>query len=80
MTEKPGAFIVVEQVRSPIGRPAWQRAILTGLGLNKIGRRSKLKDTNAARGMIARVAHLVRVVEDPGYMGVQADEAQRSRG
>lgn len=69
MTEKPKDVIVVEQVRSPIGRPAWQRAVLTGLGLNKIGRRSRLKDTNAARGMIARVAHLVRVIEGPGVDG-----------
>ena len=69
MAENPEAFIVVEQVRSPIGRPSWQRAVLTGLGLNKIGRRSRLKDTDAARGMIARVAHLVRVVEGPGADG-----------
>lgn len=57
--------IVVEQVKSPIGRPAAQRAVLIGLGLNKIGRRSVLEDTDAVRGMIARVAHLIRVSGDP---------------
>jgi large subunit ribosomal protein L30 len=58
------ATVTLEQIRSPIGRPAEQRATLVGLGLNKIGRRSSLKDTPAVRGMIAKVAHLVRVVED----------------
>jgi large subunit ribosomal protein L30 len=55
--------LTVEQTKSPIGRPASQRATLIGLGLNKIGRRSSLNDTPAIRGMIAKVAHLVRIVE-----------------
>ena len=55
--------VTVEQTRSPIGRPAAQRATLKGLGLNKIGRRSTLEDTPAVRGMIAKVAHMLRVVE-----------------
>ncbi len=63
MPEEPAVKVVVEQVRSPIGRPAAQRAVLLGLGLNKIGRRSSLEDTSATRGMIARVAHLIRIVE-----------------
>ena len=54
---------VVEQTRSPIGRPAEQRQTLIGLKLNKIGRRSTLEDTPSVRGMVAKVAHLVRVVE-----------------
>ena len=64
MTENPVARIIVEQIKSPIGRPASQRATLVGLGLNKIGRRSSLEDTAAVRGMIAKVAHLVRIVEE----------------
>jgi large subunit ribosomal protein L30 len=55
--------IVVEQVRSPIGRPAYQRATLKGLGLNKIGRRAEVENTPAVKGMIAKVAHLVRIVD-----------------
>jgi large subunit ribosomal protein L30 len=55
--------ITVVQTGSPIGRPGEQRATLKGLGLNRIGRRSDLVDTPAVRGMIAKVAHLVRVVE-----------------
>ena len=59
-----GKTIIIEQTGSPIGRPSQQRQTLVGLGLNKIGRRSSLEDTPAVRGMVAKVAHLVRVVED----------------
>jgi large subunit ribosomal protein L30 len=55
--------ITVEQVSSPIGRPRQQRETLVGLRLNKIGRRASLEDTPAVRGMIAKVAHLVRIVD-----------------
>ena len=54
--------ITIEQHSSPQRRPAEQRATLIGLGLNKIRRTSTLVDTPATRGMIAKVAHLVRVV------------------
>jgi large subunit ribosomal protein L30 len=65
MTAARADKIVVEQVKSPIGRPAAQRAVLIGLGLNKIGRRSVLEDTDAVRGMIAKVTHLIRVSGEP---------------
>ena len=56
--------IVVEQIGSPIRRPAYQRATLIGLGLNKMHKRRTLIDTPQVRGMIAKVSHLVRVVDD----------------
>jgi large subunit ribosomal protein L30 len=56
-------MITLQQTASAIGRPAEQRQTLVGLGLNKIGRRSAVLDTPAARGMIAKVAHLVRVLD-----------------
>ncbi len=55
--------VTVEQTGSPIRRDKSQRATLIGLGLNKIRRQSTLTDTPAVRGMIAKVAHLVRVVD-----------------
>jgi large subunit ribosomal protein L30 len=55
--------IKIEQIGSPIRRRSDQRATLVGLGLNKIGRTKNLPDTPQTRGMIAKVAHLVRVVE-----------------
>ena len=48
---------------SPLRRHHSQRETLVGLRLNKIGRVSKLVDTPQTRGMIAKVAHLIRVVE-----------------
>jgi large subunit ribosomal protein L30 len=56
--------IKVEQIGSPIRRHASQRATLVGLGLNKIGRTAEVLDTPAARGMLEKVKHLVRVVAD----------------
>ena len=61
-TGSNAAKFVVEQTKSPIGRPASQRQTLVALGLNKIGRRSSLIDNPSTRGMVASVAHLVRVV------------------
>ena len=55
--------LTVVQTGSAIGRPADQRQTLVGLKLNKIGRKAVLEDTQAVRGLIAKVAHLVRVVE-----------------
>ncbi len=54
-------YIEVTQVRSTIGRPEAQRQIIKGLGLGKIRRTVKLKDTPAARGMVEKVQHLVEV-------------------
>ena len=56
--------IVVEQYRSPNRRPDIQRRTLIGLGLNKMQRRRELEDTPAVRGMIERIGHLVRIVDD----------------
>ena len=59
-----GKTIKVTQTGSPIRRTKDQRATLIGLGLNRIRRRSTLQDTPAVRGMIAKVSHLVRVVDE----------------
>jgi large subunit ribosomal protein L30 len=58
-----GKTIKVEQVGSPSRRHWDQRATLQGLGLNKIRRQKDVPDTAATRGMIAKVAHLVRVID-----------------
>ncbi|HMK70805.1 MAG TPA: 50S ribosomal protein L30 [Xanthobacteraceae bacterium] len=56
--------VTVQQTGSPMRRDRTQRQTLVGLKLNKIGRVAKLVDTPQTRGMIAKVAHLVRVVEN----------------
>ncbi len=58
------ATIVVKQVGSPIRRPAKQRAVLIGLGLNKMHRTRELEDTPSIRGMVATVPHLVEIIEE----------------
>ena len=60
----PAKTVTVEQIGSPIRRPEDQRATLIGLGLNKMHRRRTLEDTPAVRGMINKIPHLVRVVDE----------------
>ena len=55
--------VTIKQIGSPIRRKGDQRATLVGLGLNRMGRESTLEDTPSVRGMIAKVAHMVEVVE-----------------
>jgi large subunit ribosomal protein L30 len=57
------AKVTVRQTASPIRRKSDQRATLVGLGLNRIGRTAVLEDTPSVRGMIAKVAHMVEVVD-----------------
>lgn len=64
MATKKSKTITVEQYASANRRPKIQTDTLIGLGLNKLYRRRTLVDTPEVRGMINRIAHLVRVVED----------------
>ena len=57
------AQVKVRQTGSPIRRKSDQRATLVGLGLNRVGRVATLEDTPSVRGMIAKVQHMVEVVE-----------------
>ena len=56
--------VTVQQIGSPLRRPKDQRQTLIGLGLNKMNRRRTLEDTPSVRGMIRKVSHLVRVVDE----------------
>ena len=58
--------IVVKQIGSPIRRPAVQRQILIGLGLNKMHKTRELEDTPSIRGMVRKILHLVEIVEERG--------------
>ena len=60
---KSTKMIKVKQIGSPIRRHHSQRETLIGLGLNRIGRVSELPDTAQTRGMVAKVKHLVSVVD-----------------
>ena len=58
MSEKK--TVKVTLVKSPIGTKADHRATLRGLGLGKLNSVRVLEDTPAVRGMINKVAYLVR--------------------
>ncbi|SNR53813.1 50S ribosomal protein L30 [Puniceibacterium sediminis] len=58
--------IVVQQIGSPIRRPAKQRQTLIGLGLNKMHKTRELEDTPAVRGMVNKIPHMVKIIEERG--------------
>jgi large subunit ribosomal protein L30 len=60
------ATIKVRQIGSATRRRYDQRQNLIGLGLSRIGRVAEVPDTPETRGMIARVRHLIEVVEPQG--------------
>ena len=53
----------IVQTKSGDGQKPGQQATLVGLGLNKIRKVSELEDTPSVRGMIRKVAHLIKVEE-----------------
>lgn len=63
-TKKAGKTVTVRQIRSANRKPKIQEATLRGLGLGKIRRTRTLEDTQAVRGMIRAVRHLVEIVEE----------------
>ncbi len=63
MSETSRKTVTVTQTASVAGRKPGQKETLIGLGLNKIRRTRTLEDTPSVRGMIRKVAHLLRVEE-----------------
>jgi large subunit ribosomal protein L30 len=63
-TKSTGKTITIEQYASANRRPVRQEETLIGLKLNKLHRRSTLVDSPALRGMLKKVQHLVRVVDE----------------
>jgi large subunit ribosomal protein L30 len=55
--------VKIKQIGSPIRRPESQKKILIGLGLGKMNRIVELEDTAEVRGAIAKLPHMVQVVE-----------------
>ena len=62
MSEKK--TIKIEQVRSPIGYPRKHREVLRTLGLRRIRHVVERQDSPAVRGAVAKIPHLVRIVEE----------------
>ena len=57
------AKIKIKQIGSPIRRPEKQKQMLVGLGLGKMHKVVELEDTLEVRGAIAKLPHMVEVVE-----------------
>ena len=55
--------IKIQQIGSPIRRPEAQKKILIGLGLGKMHRIVERQDTPEVRGAIAKLPHMVKVVD-----------------
>ena len=58
-----GKTIRIRQIRSGIGCPVAMRETLKALGLGRMHRVAERADTKEVRGMIAKIPHLVEVVE-----------------
>ncbi len=56
--------IKIRQVRSPVGTPRRQREVLRTLGLRRIRHEVERPDTPAVRGAVAKIPHLVEILED----------------
>ena len=57
------AKIKIKQIGSPIRRPESQKKTLIGLGLGKMHKVVERQDTPEVRGAIAKIPHLVEIVD-----------------
>jgi large subunit ribosomal protein L30 len=62
MAQKKSGKFKIQWVRSWIGCPEKQRAVVRGLGLRRLGHVVERVDTPAVRGMVKKIPHLVKVV------------------
>ena len=57
------AKIKIKQVRSAINRPQRQKRTIEALGLRKMNQVVEHEDTPQIKGMIAKVSHMIEIVE-----------------
>jgi large subunit ribosomal protein L30 len=62
-TDSTAKRVKITQIRSTIGFNRNQAKVIESLGLRRIGHSVELPDTDATRGMILKVRHLVEVGE-----------------
>jgi len=63
MAQEKKKTLKIRQIGSPIRRPASQKQTLIGLGLGKMHKVVELEDTPEVRGAIAKLSHMVEVVD-----------------
>ena len=61
--EQAGGTIRIQYYRSFIAAPKTQKQIVKSLGLTKLNQVVERPDTPAARGAVAKVPHLIRIIE-----------------
>jgi large subunit ribosomal protein L30 len=59
-----GEKLKIEQYRSGIATPENHKRILRALGLGRVHRVVELPDHPGIRGMVARIPHLVRIIDE----------------
>jgi large subunit ribosomal protein L30 len=72
--KKQGGTIRVQQYKSVIGYNRYQRAVLKGMGFRHREQIVELPDNEASWGMIRKVPHLVRVLEQKDQDGGKGEE------
>jgi large subunit ribosomal protein L30 len=62
-TENKGGNITIQYYRSSIGYAKKQKEIVRSLGITKLNQTVTRPDTPALRGIVAKIPHLLRIVE-----------------
>lgn len=62
-TENKGGNITIQYYRSSIGYAKKQKEIVRSLGITKLNQTVSRPDTAATRGIVAKVPHLLRIVD-----------------
>lgn len=63
MAKKATGTIRVQQIKSAIGYNKKQREVLKGMGIRRMHQIVEIPDNDASRGMVAKISHLVRVLD-----------------
>jgi len=63
MGESGGGTIRIQYYRSFIAFPKTQKLIVRSIGLTKMNQIVERPDTKSMRGVVAKVPHLLRIVE-----------------
>ena len=61
--EETGGNITIQYYRSSIGFSKKQKEVVRALGITKLNQKVTRPDTPAMRGIVAKVPHLLRIVE-----------------
>lgn len=61
--ENAGGTITIQYYRSSIGYAKKQKLVVSSLGITKLNQKVTRPDTPSMRGIVAKVPHLLRIVE-----------------